>query len=306
MSGFSKTSEVPWQLQVFAVSIRKKEKWHWAKPHIQKVLQKTGSAPEAELRCLDVGSGIGTLSALMEQLGGSWEFTETDHAAAEQTRKIVSGPVSEIDIFDPKLSTGRSPDQRVRRVGGDPPNWREGYQLITIFDVIEHVPDPQKFMNRLAELLAPGGTLLLTTPADGHGYYFWRWLAEKIFGIDKTAHGHVVEGFSRQQLKTLTTHTRLQLQQLTPFSFFFTEMVELAYNGAYIIKNRPKQMATPGYNLALSPASHSDVAAHAWQLRLLKIVYPFLRSISLLDHVIPIPPGYEWGLAARKAEMAPR
>lgn len=222
----------------------------------------------------------------MEQLGGNWEFTETDHAAAEETRNIVKGPVYEVDIFSPRLKAN-------------------SYQLITIFDVIEHVPDPQKFMNRLAELLAPGGTLILTTPANGHGYYCWREFAKKLF-IDKAAHGHIVEGFSRPQLEMLTAHAQLRLVQLAPFSFFFTEMVELAYNGAYIIKNRAKQGAMPGYNLALSPASVSDVAAHAWQLRLLKIVYPLLRSLSLLDRIIPIPPGYEWGLVARKVGTAPR
>lgn len=278
-------NSLPWQLQVFAMSVRKKEKWLWARPHVQKALQKPNSDPGSELRCLDVGSGVGTLSVLMERLGGNWEFTETDHAAAQETRKIVKGPVHEIDIFDPRL-------QPIT------------YQLLTIFDVVEHISDPQKFMNRLAELVQPGGTIILTTPADNGGFYFWRRLADKLFGIDKAAHGHVVEGFAHQQLQTLTQNAHLNLIELTPFSFFFTETIELAYNAAYIMKNRAKQTSTPGYNLALSPASGADVADHAWQLKLLQYIYPVLRGISLLDRVLPIPPGYEWGLVARKGEMA--
>ena len=270
----------PWQLQVFNVSIRKKSKWHWAEPHVAKAL-KPNSAPGAELRCLDVGSGVGTLSALMERRGGTWDFTETDESAAAETRKIVNGPVYTIDIFDEQLRVNT-------------------YDLITVFDVIEHVPDPQKFMNRLAELLKPGGTLILTTPADDKPFYFWRRLADSLFGIDKDAHAHEVEGFARKTLADLTKTSRLRLVCYDSFSFFFTEMVELAYNAAYIMKNRRRQ-TTRGYNVALSPATGEDVSRHTGYLRVLRIVYPALRAVSLLDRIFPFRKGYEWGLVAIKS-----
>lgn len=265
--------DTPWQLQVFAVSIRKKEKWLWAQAQLKKALSPT-------TRCLDVGSGVGTLSILQERMGGRWDFTETDIAAATETKKIVTGPVYTIDIFDQKLAP-------------------QTYELITVFDVIEHVPDPTRFMQRLNELLKPNGTIILTTPADDGQYYFWRRLAESWFGIDKAAHGHIVEGFSREQLTKLCEKTNFSLTTCTLFSFFFTEMVELAYNGAYILKNRIHQK-TGGYNLALSPASGKDVGRHQWQLLFLKTTYPFLRSISLLDRLGISRRGYEWGLVAHK------
>lgn len=265
----------PWQLQVFSVSIRKKEKWAWARTHLQQYL---GKNPQS--RCLDVGAGVGTLGVLQEGLGGHWEFTETDAMAAGETRKIVRGPVRVIDVFSPTLR----------------PN---NYDLITVFDVIEHVPDPQKFMNRLHELLKPNGYIILTTPADDKRYYVWRRLAESVFGITKEAHGHVVEGFSREELANLTSRAGLQLLEATQFSFFFTEMVELAYNGAYILKNRGRQK-TGGYNLALSPASGGDVTRHKFLFALLKITYPLLRGISLLDRLGIFRRGYEWGIVAQR------
>lgn len=270
-----------WQLQVFAVSIRKKAKWRWAKMEVEKALQKPNSAPEAELRCLDIGTGVGTLGYLQEQLGGQWEFTETDHNSAQQARKILKGPVHEINIFDVHLNLNT-------------------YDVITVFDVIEHVPDARAFMKRLSELLKPHGTLILTTPADDGKPYFWRSLGERIFGIDQASHGHTVEGFSQDQLEQLCQEAGLINSELTPFSFAFTEMVELAYNGAYILKSRSWQTAG-GYNLALSPASESDVSRHRAELTLLKMLYPFLRGISLLDHAFPFKRGYEWGLVAQKA-----
>lgn len=265
----------PWQLEVFAVSVRKKEKWNWAKQHLAHLINSSS-------RCLDVGSGVGTLSILQEQLGGSWEFTETDASAAKETEKIVRGPVYVIDIYNNQLQPG-------------------GYDIITIFDVIEHVPDPQKFIDRAAELLRPGGHIILTTPADDGSFYMWRRLADSAFGIDKAAHGHVVEGFSEQHLRALGTTSHLETIHCTPFSFFFTEMVELMYNAAYIVKNRVKQ-STQGYNLALSPASSGDLTRHKTQLAILKAVYPLLRGISLLDHIFPFRKGYEWGVVYKKQD----
>ncbi|MBI3255351.1 MAG: class I SAM-dependent methyltransferase [Candidatus Andersenbacteria bacterium] len=263
----------PWQAKIFAVSVRKKEKWHYAREAIRKHVHPTS-------RCLDVGSGVGTLSMLQEKIGGRWEFTETDKEAAAQTALVVKGTVHTVDIFDPSLPAGV-------------------YDLITVFDVIEHVPDPQAFMDRLAALLAPHGALILTTPADDGSYYFWRRLAEKYFGIDKAAHGHVVEGFARGHLQELSRKAGLLPLECIPFSFAFTEFVELLYNGAYILKNR-RQQRTAGYNLALSPASPGDVTRHRWQLGILQTIYPLLRSISLIDRLGLATRGYEWLLVAKK------
>lgn len=41
------------------------------------------------------------------------------------------------------------------------------YDLVTMWDVIEHVPDPQAYLKRVAELLKTGGLLELATPDVG-------------------------------------------------------------------------------------------------------------------------------------------
>jgi SAM-dependent methyltransferase len=42
------------------------------------------------------------------------------------------------------------------------------YDLITAFDLIEHVPRPKDFLRKVSHLLAPGGCLVMTTPDAGH------------------------------------------------------------------------------------------------------------------------------------------
>lgn len=42
------------------------------------------------------------------------------------------------------------------------------FDVVSAFDLIEHVPDPRAFLRRCRQLLKPGGTIVLTTPDAGH------------------------------------------------------------------------------------------------------------------------------------------
>jgi 2-polyprenyl-3-methyl-5-hydroxy-6-metoxy-1,4-benzoquinol methylase len=42
------------------------------------------------------------------------------------------------------------------------------FDVVSAFDLIEHVPEPRALLRRCASLLKPGGTLLLSTPDTGH------------------------------------------------------------------------------------------------------------------------------------------
>lgn len=265
--------QTPWQLQVFQVSIRKQAKWRWLHRAIAPHLH---SHPV----CLDVGSGVGTLSFLQEKLGGQWTFIETDPAAAEQTKAIVQGQVITSDIYDPALQ----PDT---------------YHVITILDVIEHVTDPDRFLRRVRELLRPGGHAFITTPADNHQLYFFRFIGDKFFHIDRVAHGHTRDGYSRPELGNSFSASHLTVVNAIRFSKSFTELIELAYNTAYKTLNTGAP-STTGYNLTLSPASQHDFIRHQKFLPLLKITHPLLLGLSLLDDLLPDSFGYEWGIVVKK------
>lgn len=267
------TDKAPWQLRVFAVSVRKREKWRW----IAGALRRHG-LPRG--RCVDVGCGVGTLSLLLRDLGGAWTFLEPDADAAREAEELLLSPVQPVTLEERRL-----PDASV--------------DCLTAFDVIEHLSDLERFLREVARVLAPGGVFVATTPAAGEGRYLWRTAGARWFGITKAAHGHLVDGFSRKQLAGLLTAAGLSPAELMPFSQFFTEGVELAYNGAYYLRNAHRQR-TRGYNLALSPASVVDVARHARALAVLRVAAPVLRVLARLDRVVPIGPGYEVGIVADK------
>lgn len=266
----------PWQLRVFAVSVRKQEKWS----RICGALERRG-LPRGN--CLDVGCGVGTLSVLLRKRGGTWTFLEPEEGAAREAEALLGSSVLRSTLEAQRYPTG-------------------SFDLITAFDVIEHLRDVPGFLREVARVLVPGGLFVATTPAAGAGGYLWRRIGERFFGITKEAHGHVVEGFSSQEIAALLARAGLAAVEVTPFSRFFTEAIELAYNGAYRLRNVSRQ-GTRGYNLALSPASGADAARNAWAFPLLRAASPLLRAVARLDRLLPLGPGYEYGIVAEKREQ---
>lgn len=47
------------------------------------------------------------------------------------------------------------------------------YDAVVSFEVLEHLPDQAKYISRCAELLKPGGTLVLTTPNAAAARWYW-------------------------------------------------------------------------------------------------------------------------------------
>jgi 2-polyprenyl-3-methyl-5-hydroxy-6-metoxy-1,4-benzoquinol methylase len=64
------------------------------------------------------------------------------------------------------------PDMRERIVCGDVNallrQEAAKFDVVTAFDIIEHVQDPAKFLSEIREILVPGGILALSTPDTGH------------------------------------------------------------------------------------------------------------------------------------------
>jgi 2-polyprenyl-3-methyl-5-hydroxy-6-metoxy-1,4-benzoquinol methylase len=120
------------------------------------VLKEVEKRKQPGLKILDVGCGNGWLSRELKQFG---EVTATDFSSAAML----------------KLQK-RYPD--IRWIGGDflsieiSNNY---YDLVTCLETIAHVPDQESFARRIAQVLRPGGTLLLTT----QNAYIWNrtsWL----------------------------------------------------------------------------------------------------------------------------------
>jgi SAM-dependent methyltransferase len=101
-----------------------------------------------KVRLLDVGAGIGTfLSLARDRLG--WEVTGTEVSASavriardRHGLELLVGQVEDID-----LPAG-------------------GFDMITLWHVLEHLPFPGRTLELCRSLLAPGGVLVIGVPND--------------------------------------------------------------------------------------------------------------------------------------------
>ena len=102
--------------------------------------------PLAGRRVLDVGCGAGLLAEPLARLGGA--VTAIDAAPENIAAARAHAGALAIDY----------------RVGGVETAAGETFDLVTCLEVIEHVADAAAFVAGLAQAVAPGGLLILSTP----------------------------------------------------------------------------------------------------------------------------------------------
>jgi SAM-dependent methyltransferase len=112
-----------------------------------RLVEKYCSLPDAQ--CLDIGAGVGQFLLLLRDAGGQGQGIEPSHLRRRFAQRK----------FDLHLEAQTL----------DSPTWRQTYtqsfDLITLWDVIEHVNFPAETIQNAFHLLKPGGTLFLDTPS---------------------------------------------------------------------------------------------------------------------------------------------
>ena len=93
---------------------------------------------------LDVGCGLGQFVDVANSSGWIAEGLELSSGAVDFAHRQGLA-VRELDFLSEEIK----------------PN---SYDLVTLFEVIEHVPNPAEFLYRAGEVVRPGGLVCLTTP----------------------------------------------------------------------------------------------------------------------------------------------
>lgn len=112
-------------------------------------------------RLLDVGCHVGTFIALAEQAGYAVAGVEPSRWAAKRAAERINGTVHVGVVEDAPLPDG-------------------AYDVVTMWDVIEHLPDPSSTLRAVHAALRPGGVFAVTT-MDVDALFprmagrFWPW-----------------------------------------------------------------------------------------------------------------------------------
>jgi SAM-dependent methyltransferase len=139
-------------------------------------------------RLLDVGCGHGLLLDEARQRGFEVEGVELSREAARHARDVLGLTVHEVAIENVSFNGER-------------------FDVIVLADVLEHLEDPVRALDRCIELLAPEGALVIATPDPSSvtarlaGSRWWGYLPAHFCLLPRTtllelvaARGLVVEG----------------------------------------------------------------------------------------------------------------
>lgn len=126
-----------------------REDTHWwflgRRRIIQELIAKLGL--KTPLRILDIGSGTGGLLSLLLPFG-EVSALEGD---GESANRIGARYENKIKVYKSFLESADFTNQI--------------FDLITSFDVLEHIEKDEEALDKIYALLAPGGTFLITVPA---------------------------------------------------------------------------------------------------------------------------------------------
>lgn len=97
------------------------------------------------LQSLNIGAATGTTSDMLTEFGEVMSV-EFDEACCDFTKTFLSTPIIQGSILELPFEN-------------------ESYDLVTAFDVIEHVADDVTSINEMYRVCKPGGHIVITVPA---------------------------------------------------------------------------------------------------------------------------------------------
>ena len=266
------TSGTPWQLQMYAKSLKKRQK-------VELLMRLLGGVREE--RCLLVSGhdNNGAMNYHFRAAGGRWSWGQVYTQGIAEMAEFHGDPVAHVDINHFPF-----PD--------------DAFDVVIIIDVHEHFPDLSALNREIRRVLTPGGLAIITTP---NGETRLPVAALKpLIGMGPATNGHVVQGYRVRELEQMFRSVGMRPVASGGYSRFFTELAELVINFGYVKVLSRKKEHPPVMEGTIAPTSRKELQAVRKEYRIYSLIYPFMYVFSLLDKLIPGKGGYAVAVAARK------
>jgi SAM-dependent methyltransferase len=198
-------------------------------------------------RALDVGCGAGGLMVRLSMLGWAVEGVEWDEAAAA----IARGTGHQVHAGNAM--------RLVPELGP--------YDLVVLNHVIEHLQDPAAALARLAELLAPGGRIVLVYPnpeslgARWFGAWWFGWEAPRHLVLP-TVHGmrRLTQRIGLRLLSSRTLSRSAEAHAAYSRAYRAGRMIQLGHPGCDFFDRAFKALEWVGVSAGLAVGEASVVA----------------------------------------------
>lgn len=260
----------PWQLVLLSKSLKKKQK-------LELILSQIGETTGRKCMLITNGDNNGALNYHFRAHGGEWTWVENEGDRVEEMSEFLGEPVRK--------------GEATRVPAGD-----ESFDIVVSIDVHEHLDDCRPFNRELCRIVRPGGTVVVSTPTGDA----WKpvTLLKGLVGMTKERYGHRVLGYNIRQHEAMLREVGLVPERAGTYSRFFTELLELAINFAYVrILSRGSRQAKPG---TIAPSTEVQLRAVDRQVRVYSAIYPVLWAISRLDRLLFFLKGYAVSVVARR------
>jgi SAM-dependent methyltransferase len=249
----------------------KKEKVNLIKKNIGKI--------SSDKKVIDIGCRQGVVSYFIRELGGRWVHTDMEISDILKAKLILKKNIIRTEI---KL-----------------PFKPESADIVFCLDMLEHVDDDKDLLKEINSIIKKGGTLIISTPISGK--FFILNKIKSFFGLKPEIYGHKREGYSLSNLMKIVKTAGFKIKKRGTYSKFFTELIEMSLNIIFvkIIKKGKVGEKRTG---SISPESEKELKGNGKVFLFYKIIYPFLRAISLLDKLLFFKTGYATFIIAEKDE----
>ncbi len=265
--------EVPWQLQMYAKSLKKRQK-------VELLMRLMGRVDTERCLLISGHDNNGAMNWHFRAAGGRWSWGQVYPQGIPEMAEFLGEPVAHVDISQFPFPDG-------------------AFDVVIVIDVHEHFERLEGLNREIARVLAPGGLAIVTTP-NGDTRLPVAALKRHI-GMGPAIYGHVVQGYTTRELEAMLRSVGLKPVGQGGYSRFFTEFAELLINVAYVKLLARKKAHPPVMEGTIAPTSRRELDAVRKEYRMYSLIYPFMYVFSLLDRLIPGRGGYAVAVAARKA-----
>ena len=158
---------------------------------------------------LDVGSGTGHFAFMMKNSGWKVKGIEINEKARQSSARAFG-----LDVYEPGEISGFE---------------RESLDCVTLWHVLEHLPDPEDHLSNIYTLLKPGGICLVALPNSSSldaKFYRSFWAA---FDVPRHLWHFNPSTFSLLSGKSAF---RIERQSVLPFDVFYISLLSEKYKGS--------------------------------------------------------------------------